>query len=59
MYLSSLSLIPSSEQGFSLDKLVLKLADVYERKAFAELLKLILPKSSHHLSENKECCFAA
>ena len=31
-----------SEQGFSLDELVLKLADVYERKAFAELLKLIL-----------------
>lgn len=31
-----------SEQGFSWDELVLKLADVYERKAFAELLKLIL-----------------
>ena len=31
-----------SETGFSLDELVTKLADVYERKAFAELLKMIL-----------------
>jgi hypothetical protein len=31
-----------SENGFSLDELVLKLADVYERKAFSELLKMIL-----------------
>ena len=31
-----------SEIGFSLDELVTKLADVYERKAFAELLKMIL-----------------
>ena len=27
---------------FSLDELITKLADVYERKAFAELLKMIL-----------------
>ena len=31
-----------AEEGFSLDELVMKLADVYERKAFAELLRLIL-----------------
>ena len=31
-----------SENGFSLDELVVKLADVYERKAFPELLKMIL-----------------
>ena len=31
-----------AETGFSLDELVTKLADVYERKAFAELLKMIL-----------------
>ena len=31
-----------SEEGFSLDELVSKLADVYERKAFSELLKMIL-----------------
>jgi hypothetical protein len=31
-----------SEEGFSLDELVVKLADVYERKAFGELLKMIL-----------------
>ena len=31
-----------SETGFSLDELVTKLADVYECKAFAELLKMIL-----------------
>jgi len=31
-----------SEEGFSLDELVTKLADVFERKAFSELLKLIL-----------------
>ena len=30
-----------SEEGFSLDELVSKLADVYERKAFSELLKMI------------------
>ena len=31
-----------SGTGFPLDELVTKLADVYERKAFAELLKMIL-----------------
>ena len=31
-----------SENGFSLDELVTKLAEVYDRKAFAELLKMIL-----------------
>ena len=31
-----------AETGFSLDELVEKLADVFERKAFAELLKMIL-----------------
>ena len=31
-----------SETGFSLDELVVKLGDVYERKAFGELLKMIL-----------------
>lgn len=31
-----------SEEGFSLGELVSKLADVYERKAFSELLKMIL-----------------
>lgn len=31
-----------SETGFSLDERVTKLVDVYERKAFAELLKMIL-----------------
>lgn len=31
-----------AENGFSLDELVEKLADVFERKAFAELLKMIL-----------------
>lgn len=31
-----------SENGFSLDELVVKLGDVYERKAFGELLKMIL-----------------
>ena len=31
-----------SETGFSLDELIVKLADVYERKAFPELLKMIL-----------------
>lgn len=31
-----------SENGFSLDELVIKLADVFERRAFAELLRLIL-----------------
>ena len=31
-----------SETGFSLDELVTKLVDVYECKAFAELLKMIL-----------------
>ena len=31
-----------SDTGFSLDELVTKLEDVYERKAFAELLKMIL-----------------
>lgn len=31
-----------SEQGFSLDELVVKLGDMFERKAFSELLKMIL-----------------
>ncbi len=31
-----------SENGFSLDELIIKLADAYERKAFSELLKMIL-----------------
>lgn len=31
-----------SEEGFSLGELVVKLADVHERKAFGELLKMIL-----------------
>lgn len=31
-----------SAKGFSLDELITRLADVYERKAFAELLKMIL-----------------
>ena len=31
-----------SENGFSLDELIEKLADVFERKAFPELLRLIL-----------------
>jgi len=31
-----------SEDGFSLDELAVKLADVFERKAFSELLKVIL-----------------
>ncbi len=30
------------EEGFSLGELVVKLADVHERKAFGELLKMIL-----------------
>lgn len=31
-----------SETGFSLDELVTQLADMYERKTFAEQLKMIL-----------------
>lgn len=30
-----------SEKGFSLDELVVKLADVFECKAFSELLKMM------------------
>ena len=35
-------LLCQSENGFSLDELVTKLTDGYKRKAFAELLKMIL-----------------
>ena len=53
-----------SENGFSLDELVVKLADVYERKAFAELLKMILQlvqeilmyRIFHGKTDAMKCC---
>ena len=53
-----------SENGFSLDELVIKLADVYERKAFAELLKMILQmvqeilmyRIFHGKTDEMKCC---
>ena len=53
-----------SEEGFSLDELVSKLADVYERKAFSELLKMILQmvqeiqmyRILHGKADAMKCC---
>jgi hypothetical protein len=34
-----------AETGFSLDELIVKLSDLFKKKAFSELLKLILQGS--------------
>ena len=56
--------ICQSEKGFSLDELVIKLADIFERKAFSELLKMILQlvqeilmyRIFHGKTDAMKCC---
>ena len=55
--------ICQSENGFSLDELVKKLADSYEKKAFADILKMNLQLTQEVLmyrifndKSNMQCC---
>ena len=45
-----------SDNGFSLDELVFKLGDLFEKKAFSELLRLILMLTQEVLQHPFSCC---
>ena len=48
--------ICQAENGFSLDELVQKVADSYEKKAFADLTQEVLMKRIFNGKSNLQCC---